>query len=124
MIVAVVAVGVVQAAGHQVVDVVIVGHLRMAAEGAMAVLRRMAGLRGLVGATVVRRPLQGMDFMAIAVGVVQMAVVQVVDMVAVTHRQVAAARAVDVAVAMGLPVVQSVEPPSQNVRKDQATARH
>jgi hypothetical protein len=114
----------VQAAGHQVVDVVIVGHLRMTAEGAMAVLRRVAGLRGLVGATVVRRPLQGVDFMAVAVGVVQMAVVQVVDMVAVAHRQVAAARAVDVAVAMGLPVVQSVEPPSQNVRKDQATARH
>ena len=100
MIVAVAAVRVVQVPRHEVVDVVAVGHGFVAAAGrvgvALLVARALVVGRASLGvrAPDLERALVNVPF----VRVVQVAVVQVVDVVAVPDGDVAAARAVNVIV--------------------------
>jgi hypothetical protein len=100
VVVAVVTVRVMQVAVHQVIDVIAVRHRLMAAAGAM-LMRRVVGAAG-----VLRRAGAGVgaaDFQLVVLDtglavVVQVAVVQVIDVVAVLDRRVAAIRAVLVVV--------------------------
>jgi hypothetical protein len=96
VVVAVVAVGVVQVAAYQVIDVVAVRHRFVATAGAVAVpllvlaavVGRGAG-RGVLGAD------RNVMFLHSArLGVVQVAVVQVIDVALVADARVPAARAV------------------------------
>lgn len=87
-----VAVRMVQVAIDQVIRVVAVRHLRMAAIGAVDVARRMSAAL-MVGRAGVR--VNGIHFEhafvdVVAVGVMQMAIVQIVDVPVVFDRQMAA----------------------------------
>jgi hypothetical protein len=94
MIVAMIAVRVMQMAGDAVIDMITVRHRLMAATRAM----HMAGLMAaaaMVGCTAVRIVAGYLDHMLVDMAgmrVVQMAVMQIVDMTAMPHRRVAAAR--------------------------------
>ena len=105
VIVAVIAVRVVQVAVDEVVDMVTMRNRLVAAAGAMRVRRVMAGAvvgRGaLVGVLV--RHLDHVFVHVITVGVVQVAVMQIVHMVAVVHAGVLALRAMGMR--MGLVMV-------------------
>jgi hypothetical protein len=101
VVVAVVAVRVVQVAAHQIVGVIAVGHGLVAAIGAVLVAD------GVAGAGVLRRAIRrvrGPDLdrvlahAAVRSGVVQMAVVKVIGVVAVLDRGVTTARTVRVIV--------------------------
>jgi hypothetical protein len=102
VIVAVTTVGMVEVAVDEIVDVVSMGHGIVPAAGPVGVARVVGaagvgrGARAGVGA--VHRDGALVDVPV--VGVVQVAVVQVVDVVAVFHRLVAAARAVGVVVGL------------------------
>jgi hypothetical protein len=114
VVVAVVAVRVVQVAVDQVVDVVAVRHRFVAAAGSMhmtglvatAPVARCAG--GRVGGADLDHMFIDMAF----VQVVQVAVVQVVDMVTVAYRDMATARAVHVVVWVVVRVVAAHGSPS------------
>jgi hypothetical protein len=100
VIVAVIAVRMVQMAVHEVVDVVAVRHRFVAAAGAMDVTLRMAAAV-VLGRTVGRVLLGHIDGVLLHLAsfrVVQVAVVQIIDVVAVLDRGVAAAFAVVVIV--------------------------
>ncbi|EWH01424.1 hypothetical protein Q427_14160 [Halomonas sp. BC04] len=96
MVVAVIPMGMVQMAIHQVVDMVAVGHRLMAAPGTvdmvwvmpLALVARRAAIR--VGVTDLDHMLVDMILM----GMMQMPIVKVVDMAVVFDSRVAAARAV------------------------------
>ena len=94
MVVAVVAVGVVQLAGDEVVDVVAVRDGRVPAVGAMDVIGVVA--LASVCAAVRMLIVDGDDVLidVVAVGVVQMAVVHVIDVTFVSDREVTAVRTV------------------------------
>ena len=89
-----IAVRVMQMAGDAVIDMITVRHRLMAATRAM----HMAGLMAaaaMVGCTAVRIVAGYLDHMLVDMAgmrVVQMAVMQIVDMTAMPHRRVAAAR--------------------------------
>jgi hypothetical protein len=92
--------GVVQVAVDEVVDVIAVRDGRMPASLAMGVIRIVAGA-AVVGCAPLRVGLvdgEGVLVDVIAVGVVKVAVVQVVDVVAVGDGDMAAPRPVDVGV--------------------------
>ncbi len=122
MIVAVVAVLVVQAAADQVIVVAAVGDARVAAARTVDVTLRRGRAPGVVMVVIVIVPVivpvvvarmtsvvavavQLVDLVAAAALVLQLTVVQVIDVVAVADGDVAAARAVDVAVLVGDAVV-------------------
>jgi hypothetical protein len=100
VIVAVATVGMVQVPAHQIVGVVAVGNHLMAASWAMLVACVVAVARMLRRAYrwVGRAHLQNVLVDMVAVGRMQMAFVQVVDMVAVADGYMAAAGAVNVRV--------------------------
>lgn len=93
MLVAVLAVRMMQVVAHQVVDVVAVRHRLMAATIAMRVLGLMALAvvlgRAVVGVRGVHRDDVLVD--VVAVGMVEVSLVQVIDVVAVLDGRVAAA---------------------------------
>jgi hypothetical protein len=93
VVIAVVAVRVVQAAFKQVVKVVAVRHAGMAA----AIVLAVAGYRG-AGVGVSRGDLDDVLVIMVAVRRVQVAVVQVIDVAVVAHAGVPTVVAVDVAV--------------------------
>ena len=99
VVVAVVAVRVVQAAIDQVVDVVVVRDGVVSAVGAVLVAALVAAGRLGVAGRVVGAGLDHVFVDVVAVRVVQVPVVQVVDMIVVLDRGVAAVRPVDVLVA-------------------------
>ena len=97
VVVAVAVVGVVQMAVHQIVHMVAVGHGRVAAAGAVHMVGGVAAAFVAVAAAVriAGRHLNAVLVHVVAVGVVQMAIVQIVQMAVVFHRRVATAGAVD-----------------------------
>lgn len=100
MVIAVIAVWVVQVTIDQVVDVVAMRYGGVAAARAVGVIRRVtrtAVLRGARG-RVSRVDLEDVLVEVPVVRVVEVTVVEVVDVVPVADRRVAAARAVDVVV--------------------------
>ena len=99
MVVAVAVVGVVQVAVHQIVHVVSVRHRRVAAIGAMLMGSVVTGaiVRG-TARRVLSADIQRAFIVVAVMGAVKVAVVQVVDMIAVLHRSVAAAGAVNMVV--------------------------
>lgn len=100
MVVAVVAVGVMEMVADEVVDVVVVRNRFVPAGLAVDMLGVMVGAamvgRAAVGVLGVDREDMLVD--VVAVGVVEMAAVQVIDVVAVRHGRVSAARSVRVGV--------------------------
>lgn len=106
MIVAVIPVRMVQMPIDQVIDVIAVGNRIMTTPGAVNMIRGVgaAGMLGRTRSRVFRRHLQPVFLdAAVAADVVQVAVVQVVDVVAVPHARVFAVGAVLVSV-MGMDV--------------------
>lgn len=96
MVIAVIAVGMVQVAVDEVVDMIAVGHRFVAATGAMHMIGIVAGA-GMIGGAVGgvgRAHLDHVLIDVIAVGMVQVSVVQVVDVIAVPNGGVPAAGAV------------------------------
>jgi hypothetical protein len=91
VIVAVVGVREVQPSLHEIVDVVAVGHSLVAAAGTVHVVRRMPGRRARVAVGVLGVDLDRVLVDVVAVRVMEVAVVQIVDVVGVPHRRVAAA---------------------------------
>ena len=96
MVVAVIAVRVMQMAVHQVIDMVAVRDLRMAAIGAVLVglVVSLAAVLGRALGRIGRTDGQGVLLDLVAFDVVQMAVVQIIDMAFVHDASVAAAWAV------------------------------
>ena len=104
VVVAVLAVRVVQVAVDEVVDVVAVGNRLVTAAGAVdvgGVVTAAAVIRGAVGG-VRRVDVEAVLVDVVLVRVVQVAVVEVVHVVAVLHRDVTAVRAVGVVVILVL----------------------
>ena len=101
VIVAMVAVGMVQVAGHQVVQVIPMGNLLMAAGRtvAMGLLMPGTGVLGSAGSRVGRIDLQKVLIDVVAVNVVQVAIMQVIRVVAVLDGDMAATRTMLVIVA-------------------------
>lgn len=94
MVVAVIAVGVVQVAGDQIVDVVPVRHRRVAAAGAVLVVRGVAAA-GVIGRAAVRVLIADGNHVlvdVITVGVMQVAIMQIVDVVLVLDGDMPAVR--------------------------------
>jgi hypothetical protein len=91
-----VAVGMVQVAVHQVVHVIAVGNLLVAAVRAVAMLLLMpaAGVVGRAGSGVRGSDLQNVVINVVAMNVVQVAVVQVIRMAIVPDGDMAATRTV------------------------------
>jgi hypothetical protein len=102
-----VAVGMVQVAVHQVVHVVAVGNLLVAAVRAVAMILLMhaAGVVGRAGSGVRRRDLQNVVINVVAMNVVQVAVVQVIRMALVPDGDMAAIRTVLVGMSLMHPAV-------------------
>jgi hypothetical protein len=99
VVVAVVAVGVVQVAIDEVIDVVAVRHRLMAAAGAVTVaVFVLAALVGNTAARVGRVDRQGVLLDAVGGDVMQVAIVQVIDVAVVLDRRVTAVRAMLVVV--------------------------
>jgi hypothetical protein len=100
VVVAVPAVSVVQVAVDQVVDVIAVGHARMAAGWTMDVrgLVPAAGVAGLAGGAVGLGHGDDVLVDVIPVDVVEVAVVQIIDVLLVADGRVTTARAVSVRV--------------------------
>lgn len=100
MVVAVVAVGVVQVPVHEVVHMVAVGHGFMSAAGAMHVARLVPGacVRGRADVRVGGGDGDAVLVHMVAVGVVQVAVVQIVSVSVMDDGSVTAAGAVSVIV--------------------------
>ncbi len=100
MVVAVIAMGMMQMAVDQIADVIAVRDRGVATARPMDVIRRMAaaGVGGRAGVGVRRAHGDHMLVDVIAVRVMQAAVVQVADMVVVLHGHMAATGAVDVIV--------------------------
>lgn len=98
VIVAVVAVGMMQVSIDQIVDMISVGHRLVTAIRSMAVSRVMpaAAMLGRTAIRVCRTDLDDVLIDVIVVRVMQMAVVQVVDVTVVPDCDVAAALAMDV----------------------------
>jgi hypothetical protein len=96
VVVTVVAVGMVQVAFHQVVDVIAVGNLVVAAVRAVAMTLLMpaAGVVGRAARGVRHRDLQSVVIDVVAMHVAQVAVVQVVRVVVVPDGDMAATRTV------------------------------
>jgi len=96
-----VAVGVMQVPVDQIVDVVAVGHLLMPAAGAVHVVGRVRAA-AVVGRAAVRVDVGHLDAMLLDhvpfLGMVEVSVVQVVDVIVVLNGDVAAVRTVLVAV--------------------------
>jgi hypothetical protein len=102
MVIAMAIMRVMQVIADEIVDVVSVGHGFMTAARPVDVIRSMSATmmvgraaRGIVGAD-----FQHVLIHMIAVHMMQMAIVQIVDMIAVSHSRMAAARAVNVGVAV------------------------
>ena len=85
---------VVQVAVDQIVDVIAVRHRLMSATGPMLVSRLMAfaAVLGRAAVGVGRRHFDHVLIDRVCVWVMQMPIVQVIDMIAVAHRRVAAVR--------------------------------
>jgi len=98
MVVAVVAVGMVQVAVDQVIHVIAVGHRGVAASGSVNMAPRVAAARMSRRASVRIGGVHGDDMLVDVslVGMVQVPVVKVVDVVAVPDRRVTASGAVRV----------------------------
>jgi hypothetical protein len=95
VVVAVAAVGVVQVPVHEVVDVIAVRHRRMPTVGTVNVIACMAcALVGVTGGRVCVRDSNHVFVIVIFVGAVQVAIVQVTNMVAVLDSHMAAVRSV------------------------------
>lgn len=99
VMVTVAVVGVVQVAVHQIVHVVAVRHGRVATIGAMLMRGIVPGaiVRGAIG-RIGRADFQGALVVVPVMRTVEVSVVQIVDVVAVLHRRVAAAGAVGMVV--------------------------
>ena len=97
-----IAVRMVQVAGHQVVHVIPMGNLLMAAGRtvAMCLLMPGTGVLGSAGSRVGRIDRQNVLIHVVAMNVVQVAIVQIIDMAVVHDAGVAAIRPVLVAVAL------------------------
>ena len=102
VVIAMIAVRMVEVAVHEVVDVVSVGDGFVAATGAVDVGGRVgaAVVAGSAGFRIDRRDLEGVLIHMVSVRAVEMAVVDVIDMVVVHDGSVSAAFSVDVG--MGL----------------------
>lgn len=96
MVVAMFAMGVVQTAIDQIIDMVAVRHRLMAATGAMNMI---AGQLSRAAVGIRRRNRDHMLIHMIAVQIVQMAIMQIIDMVIVADRSMAAARPMNMGVA-------------------------
>jgi hypothetical protein len=98
MVVAVIAVGVMQPAVHEIVDVVAVRHRFMAAIRPVPVRRLVAG-RVTLWIAAVRVAVAYSDHMllrAAVLGMLKVAVIEVIDVAFMLHAEVAASGAVDV----------------------------
>lgn len=100
MVVAVIAVRMVEVAFHQVVDVIAVGNGLVATAGAVDVasVMRVAGVAGRALVRVRSRGLDHVLFDAVAAGMMEVTVVEIVDVTSVPHGRVAAVVAVHVIV--------------------------
>ena len=100
--VAVVAVGMMQVALDEVVDMITVRHRLVPAAGAVNMTRLMAGALVIRRAGIRVRPrhLEHVLVDMVAVRVVQMTIVQIVDVIAVADRGVAAGRTMHVRMAV------------------------
>ena len=96
MVVAVIAVRMVEMAGDAIVHVIAVRHRRVATAGAMLVARFMptAAMAGGAADGILAHHLDHVLVDVTFVRVMEVAVVQIVDMAAVAHRRVSAARSV------------------------------
>jgi hypothetical protein len=96
VVVAVVPVRVVQVAVDEIVDVIAMRHGLMPATGAVLMPRfvSLATMLGRAAIRVLRRHLDGVLIDVVAVHMVQVPIVQIVDMIAMTYRRVAAVGAV------------------------------
>ncbi len=96
MVVAVVAMGVVQVATHEVIDMVAMGNGLVPATGSVAVpgIVSAAGMGGSAGGGIVGIHRQAVFLDTRGAHMVQVAVMKVIDMVAMLDRRVAASGAV------------------------------
>lgn len=100
MVIAVSPVGMVQVTVHEIIDMIAMRNGRMSATGPMHVVLRMSAARMFRRAPVRMLGIH-LDHMFVhvaAMGVVQVSIVQIIDMVTVLHRRVAAAWAMFVVV--------------------------